>query len=119
MERKFGRYAIKRLTMIMIILIAAGYILMMVVPNLVQYMELNIDSVLHGQVWRLVTWLLIPPSAFNFFTIIMLLFLHRHFAGEDMGRFPLQCVYFRRNPDHACRGLYYLRGLLRRGRDSG
>ena len=74
MERKFGRYAIKRLTMIMIILIAAGYILMMVVPNLVQYMELNIDSVLHGQVWRLVTWLLIPPSAFNFFTILMLFF---------------------------------------------
>ena len=30
----------------------------------------------HGQVWRLVTWILIPPESLDFFTIIMLFFYY-------------------------------------------
>ena len=29
-----------------------------------------------GQIWRLVTWLIIPPEGFDFFTLIMLYFYY-------------------------------------------
>ncbi len=30
----------------------------------------------HGQIWRLVTWLIVPPSGFDFFTLLMLYFYY-------------------------------------------
>ena len=74
LEQKFGNRSIRRLTSVMIGLIVAGYVLQMVSPGISRYMALDIAQVLKGQVWRIITWLLIPPAELDFFTIIMLFF---------------------------------------------
>lgn len=74
LEKKIGRYAIPHLTAVMIACYVIGYIMQGVNTNAAAYMSLNIYAILHGQIWRIVTWILIPPSDFDILTIIMLLF---------------------------------------------
>lgn len=77
MERKFGRYAISNLTLYIIMTYAAGYILTLIAPEtLYYYMTLEPALILKGQVWRLVSWLLIPPGKIDIFTLLMLLFYY-------------------------------------------
>lgn len=74
MERKYGRYAISNLPAIIIAMYAAGYLILALMPELLSYLTLNPYLILHGQVWRIVTWILVPPGKFDLFTIIMLYF---------------------------------------------
>lgn len=74
MERKFGKYAIHNLSLYIIIGYVLGYLLKL--TGSVEFISLNPDKILHGQVWRLVTWILVPPTRFDFFTIIMLFFYY-------------------------------------------
>ena len=77
MERKFGRYALTNLSMYIVLTYAAGYLLYMVTPQVLNYMTLEPVMILRGQVWRIVSWLLIPPSTQNiFFTLITLMFYY-------------------------------------------
>ena len=73
-EKKFGRYAIQNLTMILILCYVAGYVVYLIMPQVSAYLTLDPYAILHGQVWRLVTWLISPPAGLNIFTVIMLLF---------------------------------------------
>lgn len=76
-EKKFGKYAIKNLSLILIICYACGYLFEMLYPDFLSYLYLNPYEILfHGQVWRLVTWLVVPPSSFDFFTLLMLYFYY-------------------------------------------
>lgn len=75
-ERKFGKYAIPNLTLWLLGCYILGYVIELLAPNLVYYITLDPYRILHGQIWRLVTWILIPPSSFDIFTIIMLLFYY-------------------------------------------
>ena len=74
LQKKYGRYAIHNLPAIMIGLYAAGYILSYLSPNVLRYLTLEPYLILHGQIWRLITWLIIPPGTLDIFTIIMLYF---------------------------------------------
>lgn len=77
LERKIGRYAIPRLPLYMIICYGAGYIMQIINPNVAYSISLNPDAILHGQVWRLFSWVLIPPRESNvFFLLIMLYFYY-------------------------------------------
>ncbi len=76
-ERKFGRYAIKNLSLILIICYAIGYLIIMIPAfnPIIGYLTLNPAAILKGQVWRLFSWILVPPTfSFDFFTLIMLFF---------------------------------------------
>lgn len=74
-ERKFGKYAIKNLSFVLVICYAVGYLIQLIAPSALFYLTLNPYAILHGQIWRIVTWILIPPSSQNiFFTLIMLYF---------------------------------------------
>lgn len=76
-ERKFGKYAIKNLSFILVLCYAVGYFFELIDRSntLIYYLTLNPYAILHGQVWRLFTWILIPPSSGGiFFTLIMLYF---------------------------------------------
>ena len=76
-ERKFGKYAIRNLSFVLVICYAVGYVLQLADRSglLLSYLTLNPYAILHGQVWRLVTWILIPPSSGGLFlTLIMLYF---------------------------------------------
>ena len=81
MERKYGRYAIHNLTKYMIGCYAIGYILVyfgqMFGGNFFQYLLLSPYHIMHGQIWRIVSWILIPPSSSNIiFVLIMLSFYY-------------------------------------------
>ena len=56
MERKYGRYALKNLPMFIIATYVAGYVLELLTPEMLGYLTLEPYYILHGQVWRLVTW---------------------------------------------------------------
>jgi hypothetical protein len=76
-ERKFGKYAIKNLSFVLVLCYAVGYLLQMFDRSntLILYLTLDPHAILHGQIWRLFTWILIPPESGNiFFTLIMLYF---------------------------------------------
>lgn len=76
LERKFGKYAVRNISMILIICYAAGYVLELINPNIMFLLYLNPYLILKGQVWRLVTWILVPPESLSFFTLIMLYFYY-------------------------------------------
>ena len=81
MERKFGRYAIHNLTKYMIGCYIIGYILLyggsLFHISFTQYLSLSPYHIVHGQIWRLVSWLLIPPPSSNLiFVLIMLMFYY-------------------------------------------
>lgn len=77
MERKFGRYALSNLSLYMIITYAAGYLIELVAPVMVQFLTLEPALILRGQIWRLVSWLLIPPDNTNpLFLVITLYFYY-------------------------------------------
>ena len=76
LERKFGRSAIRNISLILILCYAAGYLFQIMNPNIILLLYLNPYLILRGQVWRLFTWILIPPESFSFFTLLMLYFYY-------------------------------------------
>ncbi len=76
LERKFGKYAIDNLTMYIIITYVVGYLITFLMPNVLTYLILEPKLILQGQIWRVISWLLIPPGSLNIFTIIMLFFYY-------------------------------------------
>ena len=80
MERKFGKWAIPNLTLVLIGCYVIGYVLQMINPDAAAYMQLEPGYILRGQVWRIITWIVIPPYTMStrgfgiFFTFIMLFF---------------------------------------------
>ncbi len=76
-ERKFGKYAIRNLSLVLIVCYGCGYLFQMMHPGFLKYLYLNpYEIIFHGQIWRLFTWLIIPPSSFDFFTLLMLYFYY-------------------------------------------
>ena len=66
LERKFGRYAVPDLIKYVVALFVAGAVLGLINPNIYySYLSLNMNAVLHGQVWRLFTYLLEPYNFGN------------------------------------------------------
>lgn len=76
LERKYGRYAIRNISMVLILCYAAGYIFELVNTDMILLLYLNPYLILRGQIWRLFTWVLVPPESFSFFTLIMLYFYY-------------------------------------------
>ena len=62
MERKYGKYAIPNLMQYVAIVYAVGALLQIVKPALLEMLMLDFGAVLQGQVWRLVTFVVYPPS---------------------------------------------------------
>ena len=96
LERKFGRYAIRNLTTYVIFTYILGYLLELISPQLVAYMYLIPEYVLKGEVWRIVTWLLIPPAPLSLFTIITLFFYYSigKALEDSMGDFAYNLYIF-------------------------
>lgn len=91
MERKFGRYAIPNLMYYIIILYGIGLVLQLQMPMLYwKYLSLDAYAILHGQIWRIVTFLMYSPALGNFvlsdiFMGILALFLYYN-LGQTLER---------------------------------
>jgi hypothetical protein len=80
LERKLGRYAIPNLSMWLIVGYAIGYVCYYVerftsLP-LLELLMLDPSRVMRGQIWRLFTWVLMPPSYSNIFFYIIMMMLY-------------------------------------------
>jgi hypothetical protein len=75
LERKLGKYAIPNLMLYIIILYGVGFVFSLIAPSFYYYyLSLDIKAVLHGQIWRLVTFIIQPPATnliFVFFTLYL------------------------------------------------
>ncbi|CCX86007.1 putative uncharacterized protein [Clostridium sp. CAG:590] len=74
LERKYGKYAIPNLTLILISGFILGYLIEIFMPEGLQLLAMNPEKILHGQIYRLVTWVVIPPSSASILVIITLFF---------------------------------------------
>lgn len=102
LERKFGRYAIHNLMKYIVGLYALGYVVYMINPYIYyQFLMLDIDKVLHGQIWRLVTFLIQPVDASGLFFMLISLYLYFMIGNSLENAWGA----FRFN-------LYYLTGIL-------
>ena len=97
LERKFGKYAISNLMFYIIILYVAGFLLSMFDPSFYyNYLCLNAEAIMHGQVWRLFTFLIQPPPSNSLF-IIFALYLY-YMIGRNLeyvwGAFRFNLYFF-------------------------
>ena len=74
LERRFGRYAIHNLISVVVGGMAIVWVLSLLKPEFQERLWLDIGAVRHGQVWRLVTFLFIPPPSKPMWVIINLYF---------------------------------------------
>ena len=80
LERKYGKYAIRDLTIKLMIVYAVGYAICLLGSNadpafVYNYISFDPYKILHGQIWRLITWILIPlQENFMLYAISILLF---------------------------------------------
>ena len=75
-EKKFGKYAIKNISLMLIMCYAVGYLIQMVNPAFLLYLTLNPYQILHGQIWRIFTWVIVPPDSSNWFFIFISLYFY-------------------------------------------
>ncbi|MEW4414848.1 hypothetical protein [Clostridium sp. AN503] len=102
-ERKYHKYAIPNLMYYIVILYGIGLVLQLVQPYLYwQYLCLDAKAILHGQIWRIVTFLIYPPAMGSWvFTSVFLgviaLFLY-HNLGQTLeniwGPFRFNVFFF-------------------------
>lgn len=77
LERSIGKYALPNLSLYLILCYAAGYLIGLINSAFFNYLTLNPYAIMRGQIWRLITWILIPPESSNiFFMLIMLMFYY-------------------------------------------
>ena len=105
LERKFGKYAIHNLIYYVIILYAVGFALQLLAPGLYeQWLCLDAEAILHGQIWRIFTFIIDSPvenDLRGFIFILFSLYLY-YFMGKML---EYQWGAFRFN-------LYYFSGML-------
>lgn len=85
LERRFGKYAIPNLMYYIIIMYTGGFILQLINPSFYyQYLSLDASAILHGQIWRIITFMIQPPSTSVIF-IIFALYLY-YMIGTQLER---------------------------------
>ena len=101
LEKKFGKYAIKNLMYYIIMLYALGFVIMLVKPEIyTNFLSLNAPAILSGQVWRIFTYIIYPPTG-SLITILISLYFY-YVVGSLLER---QWGTFRFN-------LYFFTGVL-------
>ena len=101
LEKKFGKYAIKNLMYYIIMLYALGFVIMLVKPEIyTNFLSLNAPAILSGQIWRIFTYIIYPPTG-SLITILISLYFY-YVVGSMLER---QWGTFRFN-------LYFFTGVI-------
>lgn len=75
LERKIGRCAIPNLTVYLLAGYVIGYGIIYLMPNMIGWLTLEPALILRGQVWRIISWVLIPPTT-NLISLFFLVLLY-------------------------------------------
>lgn len=97
LERKFGRFAIPNLMYFIIILYGIGFVLNYINPYFyIQYLALDASRILQGEIWRIVTFLIQPPSNNLFFLVLALYFYYMigRALEQSWGTFRFNVYFF-------------------------
>lgn len=104
LDKKFGKYAIKSLMLILVGAMGIVWVMdMMLIAakgvSLYSVLSFDREAILSGQVWRMLTFLFLPPSSGSVTTIISLISLYfYYFIGnvleERWGAFGFNAYYF-------------------------
>ncbi len=96
LERRIGRYAIPNLIGLVVGGMAIVWVLSLLKPGFQDRLTLDIGAVRHGEVWRLVTFLFIPPPSSPMWILINLYFTW--WVGSSLeqhwGAFKFNAYYF-------------------------
>ncbi|MDR1688755.1 MAG: hypothetical protein LBS21_09135 [Clostridiales bacterium] len=97
MDYKFGRYAIRNFMTVIIFGMAAVFALSFVYPamGIVQRIMFFRDAIAQGEVWRVVSFLFIPPD-FSFFFAVISLYFYWHLGRilqSEWGAFKFNVFY--------------------------
>lgn len=95
LERKYGRYAISGLMKYIVAANLAVFLLEVINPGLEANLMLIPQAVMAGQVWRLVTFILIPPATSAFWILFTLYFYYIIGMGLEQawGSFKFNIYY--------------------------
>lgn len=111
-ERKYGRFGIPNLTVYIIVCYVIGYALTIINPSLLNWLSLEPAYILRGQIWRLVTWVLYPPSTAGvlWFAIAVLFFYYPIGTSLErtIGTFKYTLYIFFGNPVYNYRRFYFI-----------
>lgn len=75
LERKLGRYSIPNLTVYLLAGYVIGFAIIYFMPGLLNWITLEPGLILRGQFWRIISWVLIPPST-NLISLAFLILLY-------------------------------------------
>ena len=116
LERKYGKYAIPNLMYYVIILYIVGFVINIVAPELyTEYLALDAQAILHGQIWRIFTFIIQPPNS-SYFFILFALYLY-YMIGKTLeymwGAFRFNLYFFSGMLLHviACLLIYLVFGM--------
>ena len=77
LESKYGKYAIKNLSLYIVIIFAFSYFLALLLPDVYMLLIFSpYEIFVEHQFWRIFTWIFTMPGSFNVFTLIMLFFYY-------------------------------------------
>lgn len=99
MNYKYGNKYIRNLMTVIVVGMVAVYLLdIFAAPagvSVSSYLSLNSAAVLRGQVWRLVTFIFVPPNSQSIFLLISLYFYYMmgRMLEENWGGFKLNLYY--------------------------
>lgn len=97
LERKFGRYAIHNLMYYIIAIYTIGFVIDMFAPQFYStYLALDVPMILKGQIWRIFTYIIQPPSSSIIFMVFTMYFYY--LIGTTLentwGAFKFNMYYF-------------------------
>ena len=72
LERRFGKYAVENVAPVIVGGMGLAFVLSMLQPTFAKLLELDLGLVARGQVWRLVTFLFLPPPTSALWVIFAL-----------------------------------------------
>src|SRR5690349_1572794 len=81
LERRFGRFAVPNLTYVIVAGMAVVYVLAMLRPGFSNLLVFDLELVKQGQVWRLFTYIFVPPRS-TFGAFLRMYFLW--WLGRDL-----------------------------------
>ena len=86
LERKFGRFGVENLTMYVIICYVVGYFLAYFNPSLLSLLSLEPALILRGQIWRIITWVIYPPSMSHVLWFVIAIVFFYYPIGTSLER---------------------------------
>jgi membrane associated rhomboid family serine protease len=97
LERKYSHLAIKNLMYYIVFLNAVIYVLILIdtTGSVIPLLTLDPALVLQGEVWRLISYIIIPPNASPIFIIFILYFYYMVGTGleQEWGTFKFNMYY--------------------------